>query len=153
MDQSDSYPDQSTRLIGALLRVPYFTVIDSIYNGLLEAGFDDLRKAHLAVWRHIDEAAGSRLTDLADEAQMTKQSMGYLVDYLEESGYLERVPDPDDGRAIRVRLTQRGHDVMAVARQVVTRLQDEWGALVGKRQMQQMMATLRHLVSILESRK
>ena len=39
-----------------------------------------------------------RLTDLAARAQMTKQSAGELVSYLEARGYLERVPDPSDGR-------------------------------------------------------
>jgi DNA-binding MarR family transcriptional regulator len=153
MEQSNNRPNQSQRLIGALLRVPFFKVIDTIYQGLLDAGFDDLRQAHLAVWRHIDTEHGSRLTELADEAQMTKQSMGYLVDYLEERGYLERVPDMEDGRARRVRLTARGDAVMDVARRVVKGLEEEWGRLIGKRRMEQMMAALRELVSILEARK
>ncbi len=155
MDQSGSNNghDQSHRLIGALLRVPFLKVVDSIYKGVLEAGFEDIRIAHLAVWRHIDQERGSRLTDLAEEAQMTKQSMGYLVDYLEEHGYVGRVPDPADGRAILVRLTGRGNEVMEVARRVVLGLEEEWGKLIGKKQMQQMMAALRQLVGILEARR
>ena len=37
---------------------------------------------------------GSRLTDLAAQAQVTKQTAGELVDQLERRGYVERVPDP-----------------------------------------------------------
>lgn len=145
--------DQSKRLIGALLRVPFLKVVDSVYQGVLDAGFDDLRIAHLAVWRHIDQDFGSRLTDLAEEAQMTKQSMGYLVDYLQEHGYVERVPDPDDGRAQLVRLTTRGNEVMELSRRVVKGLENEWAGIIGKRQMKQLMSSLRQLVSVLESQK
>src|SRR5436305_12397169 len=82
-------------------------VVRRVSVGLAEAGFDDIRPAHTAVFQHI-EAAGSRLTDLAERAQIAKQSMGYLVDYLERRGYLERRPDPSDRRAAIVCLTDRG---------------------------------------------
>ena len=144
---------QGERLMGALLRVPFLKVVDTIYQALLAEGCDDLTRAHLAVFRHIDEAKGSRLTELADEAQMTKQSMGYLVDHLQERGYLERVPDSDDGRARLVRLTDRGHQVMSVARRVVRGLEEEWAHLIGKRKMQQLRESLQALVAILEDQR
>ena len=53
---------------------------------------------------------------LADRARMTKQSMTELVAHLERHGYVERVPDPADGRAKLVRATGRGREVYAVAR-------------------------------------
>ncbi|HEV2590792.1 MAG TPA: MarR family transcriptional regulator, partial [Gaiellaceae bacterium] len=93
--------------IGVLLRAPYQAVVERVSAGLAEAGFDDLRPAHTAVFQHI-AADGSRLTDLAQSAQITKQSMGYLVDYLEQRGYLERRSDPTDRRASLVCLTERG---------------------------------------------
>src|SRR3712207_8110617 len=43
----------------------------------------------------------------SERAGMTKQSMGYLVDYLQQHGYLERVPDPDDQRAQTIRITPK----------------------------------------------
>src|SRR5215470_5077815 len=93
---------QEGRQIGALLRVPFLTVVDRIYNGLVAAGFDDIARAHLAVFRHIDQTTGSRLIDLAEEAQISKQSMDYLVDHLEERGYVVRAADPHDKRAKRI---------------------------------------------------
>lgn len=51
---------------------------------------------------------GLRLSDLATRAGITAQSMGELVDELQAKGYLERRPDPDDGRAKRIYLTNRG---------------------------------------------
>src|SRR3954449_9872138 len=79
--------------VGILLRIPNQQVVERVIAGLAQAGFDDLRPAHTAVFQHIS-ADGSRLTELADRAQITKQSMGYLVDHLEERGYVERRPDP-----------------------------------------------------------
>src|SRR5438270_7665150 len=93
--------------LGILLRDPFQEVVRRVSVGLAEAGFDDLRQAHTAVFQHI-APDGSRLTDLAERAQITKQSMGYLVDYLEQRGYLERRPDPSDRRAALVCLTDRG---------------------------------------------
>ena len=133
------------RLIGALLRVPYLHVVTRVYNGLVGAGYDNLRPAHLTVFQHIDAEAGSRLTDLAEMALMTKQSMGYLVDYLEEHGYVARVLDPVDGRARRVRPTNRGMEVMHVARQTVLEIEAEWARVVGQRRMDQLLQTLQTL--------
>lgn len=74
---------------------------------LAEAGFTDLRAAHTAPFIGLD-AEGTRPSVLASRAHMTKQAMGELINYLVERGYLERVPDPSDGRARLVRATPKG---------------------------------------------
>jgi DNA-binding MarR family transcriptional regulator len=144
---------QKGRLIGALLRVPFLSVVDHIYEGLIEAGFDDLTHAHLAVFRHIDEAKGSRLVDLADEAQITKQSMGYLVDDLETKGYVERTIDESDGRARLIRLTARGEAAMNRARAVVVALEKEWAEHLGQERMDCLLDALRDLTTMLEDER
>ena len=63
-----------------------------------------IRPAKGAVFRHI-AVTGSRVADLAAPARITKQSMAYLVESLAASGYVAMAPDPEDGRAKRVRLT------------------------------------------------
>jgi hypothetical protein len=47
---------------------------------------------------------GARITDLAERAQVTKQTAGFLVDQLERAGYVRRVPDPRDARASATQL-------------------------------------------------
>src|SRR5438105_11202542 len=111
--------------LGILLRIPFQEVVQRVGAGLAEAGFDDLRTAHTAVFQHI-EAGGSRLTDLAERAQITKQSMGYLVDYLEQRGYLERLPDSTDRRATLIRLTERGWNQVRTALAIIAAVEDEW---------------------------
>ncbi len=76
-------------------------------DGLRAAGFSDLRAAHAQVFVAF-EAEGSRLTDLAARAGMTKQAMGELVHYLEQHGYLQIEPDPRDRRAKVIQPTERG---------------------------------------------
>ena len=114
--------------------------------GLADAGFDDLRPAHTAVFQHID-ANGSRLTDLADRAQITKQSMGYLVDYLEQHGYVERRPDPSDRRAALVCLTERGWDQVRTALGIIAALEQEWTDALGEPRVEQLRALLDELGS------
>lgn len=117
---------------------------DEFSAGLAEAGFDDLRPAHTAVFQHID-TNGTRLTDLAERAQITKQSMSYLVDYLEQRGYLERRPDPSDRRASLIRLTDRGWDQVQAALAIIADLEKEWTRTLGKQQMQELRASLTEL--------
>ncbi len=101
-----------------------------VHAALLKAGFADLRPAHLAVFQHL-EPGGTRQTALAERAQITNQSMGYLVDYLVRAGYVSRDRDPGDGRASLVRLTKRGEAVEQTARVALGRLEKEWESRLG----------------------
>jgi DNA-binding MarR family transcriptional regulator len=127
--------------LGILLRDPFQEVVRRVSVGLAEAGFDDLRPAHTAVFQHI-EAGGSRLTDLAERAQITKQSMGYLIDYLEQHGYLERRPDPTDRRAALISLTDRGWEQVRAALRIIARVEEEWATGLGEPRMQQLRELL-----------
>ncbi len=91
------------RLLGEAFR----SLETQVYEGMAAAGFEDVRPAHYAVFRFL-QPEGSRVTELAEEARMTKQSMGELVVYLERRGYVERLPDPRDGRAKIVVPTEAG---------------------------------------------
>lgn len=74
---------------------------------LAEAGHDEVTPAQVHATRHLDRA-GTRLTDMAQRAAMTKQSMSELVAQLEAQGLVTREADPHDGRARRVCFTPRG---------------------------------------------
>lgn len=144
-------PEQTTdqRMIGALLRIPFQATVSRVYEGLLAAGYDDLSPAQLSVFQHM-HPQGARLSELAESAQITKQSMGYLVTYLEERGYLERRPDPADGRAKIVCLTRRGQAVEATARKILGELEAEWGQRLGQPRLNDLRALLIDLTAIVE---
>jgi DNA-binding MarR family transcriptional regulator len=135
-------------LIGALVNIPATLLVRRVYEGLLAAGFHDLRPAHTPVFQLL-APQGSRVTELAEQAGIAKQSMGYLIDYLEEHGYVERVPDPTDGRAQLVRRTGRGWEVNRMSAQLVREIQQEWTQLLGEERMEHLMSLLSELVSLL----
>lgn len=95
------------------------------------AGYTDIRPGHGCVFGTIDPA-GSRLTDLAERAHMTKQSVGEAASDLERRGYVERVPDPHDGRAKIIRLTGRGREAYAIGRGLIDELERDWAERFGE---------------------
>jgi DNA-binding MarR family transcriptional regulator len=118
---------------------------ERLYEGYAAAGFDDIRPAHQVVFDLLSHE-GERVVDLAKRADTTKQAMGYLVAYLEERGYLERVPDPKDGRAQIVRRTVRGWDVTRLARHLIIKIQQDWAEKFGVERMEQVILLMRELV-------
>jgi DNA-binding MarR family transcriptional regulator len=92
--------------------------------------YSDIRVTHGCVFGNIDPG-GSRLTDLAERAHMTKQSVGEVVSELEQRGYVERVPDPADGRAKIIRLTERGRGAQALGRELIDEIEEEWADRFG----------------------
>jgi DNA-binding MarR family transcriptional regulator len=62
---------------------------------------------------------------------MTKQSVGEVVSDLEQRGYVERVPDPSDGRAKIIRLTDRGQEAMALGREIIEEIERDWAERYG----------------------
>lgn len=130
--------------LAILLREPFLAFIAELFRRLQEAGYGDLRISHLVVFQHI-HPAGSRLTELALKAQITKPSMAYLVEYLEASGYVERLPDPSDGRARLVNLTERGWKQIDDALEIIAEMEAELAAAMRPAQL----AALRRLLTSL----
>lgn len=124
-----------------LLRIPYQTLTARVLADLNAAGFADLRAAHLTVFKYLDPD-GSRLTDITAQSQMTKQSMGALIADLERWDYLERAPDPADGRARIVRHTERGWAADRTARASIRSFEAEWERRIGPERMRQFRAVL-----------
>jgi DNA-binding MarR family transcriptional regulator len=109
--------------LGRLLLEGHRVLTSELVASLDERGYPDLRAGHLTVFEHIDRRAGTRLTDLAARARMTKQGMMLVVDDLESRGYVRRVADPADARAKIVRLTAHGRRAAAEARRAVQSLE------------------------------
>lgn len=86
--------------------------------------------AHIHITRHL-AIGGSRLTDLAEAAGMSKQSMGALVDQCEAWGLVRREPDPRDARARLVCFTPVGHAWLDAFRRAVARAEAEFRDSVG----------------------
>lgn len=81
---------------------------------LAAAGFAHLRPSHGRVFENLDRH-GTRLTELAERARMTHQSMSELVEGLVKAGYVMRQADPRDARAKLICLTPLGGRMLRVA--------------------------------------
>jgi len=130
--------------LGLLLFIPYRAMEARVFAALAEAGFDDITPAQARVFQRI-APGGSRLTDLAEQAQITKQSAGFLVDQLERAGYVERAPDPSDARARLVRIAERGARAIPLADEAVAEVEAEWTAHLGERRTAELRGILTDL--------
>ena len=110
--------------LATLMLIAYRAMDDQVIRTMREAGFDvTVAQARIAQ-RIADE--GSRLTDLAAQAQVTKQTASLLVAALERQGLVERIPDPADGRARLIRFTTKGRGASNLAREIVMSVEREW---------------------------
>ncbi|MBF4193916.1 MULTISPECIES: MarR family winged helix-turn-helix transcriptional regulator [Mycolicibacterium] len=104
-------------------------------------GHEKLRPAHARLMVFIDWE-GSRISDIAKAQDVSKNAVGQLVTELEEIGYLERVPDPVDGRAKIVRYTDEGRALLADAAAIAEELDAEIGAIIGDKRLAELRRTL-----------
>lgn len=136
------------RNLGEALRIPFDHLVYRLHERLAELGYPDIRPAHGTVFQHLP-LTGARLTDIAEAAQLTKQTIGYLVDYLEERGYMVREPDPRDARARLVRYTEKGIALRRVVGGILRDLEAEWTRLLGEKKMARLRVLLADLVGAL----
>ena len=113
-----------------LMFVAHRDVESRVMVALAEAGLDDITSAQSRLMQRLDPA-GMRLTDLAEQARVTKQTAGALVDQLERTGYVMRRPDPSDARARLVTLSERGLTACSAAAAEVARVEQEWRRHLG----------------------
>jgi DNA-binding MarR family transcriptional regulator len=123
------------------MRLGWQWVRDQIYAGVVAAGYDDLNPSHVALFRYpgLD---GVRPTELADQVQITKQSVNDLLGHLEQHGYIVREPDPADGRARVVRLTKKGWRFEDTVNAQAQAAEERMTAMLGARRFAQLRDAL-----------
>jgi DNA-binding MarR family transcriptional regulator len=100
--------------------------------GLHQRGFTDFTPAFPQILSNLD-TEGSRIGAIAQRAGVTRQAAGQLVAEIEACGYIERRAEPDDARATLVVFTPRGRRLLAAVFEILTTLDEEFGARLGKR--------------------
>jgi DNA-binding MarR family transcriptional regulator len=118
-----------------------------VFEAVRSAGFDDLTLAQSRIGQRLNRE-GVRVTDLAEQAGVTKQTAGALVDELAANGYVTRRPDPADARARLVVLTDRGEKLCATAAAEIAKVEAEWRAHLGARAYDELRAALASLREI-----
>ena len=132
-------------LVGAMLREAWQSVWKQIFAGVVAAGYDDVNPAHVGLFRYpgLDR---QRPSELADQLQITKQSVNDLLGHLEDRGYLTREPDPNDGRARVVRLTPSGRRLQKTIHGEARASEQRIVDTLGPRRFTQLRAALVDLV-------
>jgi DNA-binding MarR family transcriptional regulator len=119
------------RPLPALLTEVKMAAVRKLQARLAELGHPHVREGYGCVFGFIDIENGSRLTELAEASGFTKQAVGEAVTELEKLGYLERMPDPTDGRAKIIKLTDFGVDAVMKGRRVFAQIEAEWAEQLG----------------------
>lgn len=148
MSKSTSLPQTSARRqpenLAILLREPFRAMNARLLERLAERGHPEVRSSHGNVLQSLDDD-GTRVSLLAERAQVSKQAMAQLIAHLEAHGYVERVADPRDGRAKLVRATDRGRDVYAIAREVVAEVDAQLIERLGEAKLHRLRTLLQEL--------
>ena len=129
---------------GAYLRILWDELRFNMENQLKERGIDDISPSHGWIFHNVKED-GSRITELASMAKITKQSMSALVAQLEEGGYVKKKIDPSDKRAWILVLTQKGRKVKDAGHEINFEFEKKWEQKLGKKEYDQFRKLLMKL--------
>lgn len=142
----------SSRDLRALLHVPQSDLQANLASRLEQVGFPSLRPGQIqmlgVIGRHT--AAGVRLSDLVAELSLPKQTVGDLLDELEQMKVVERFPDPEHGVIKRVRLGPKGKVWAAEVRKVSNETEARWATRLGSKKMKSLRALLEELAATVE---
>ncbi len=128
--------------IGRALARARWTFEASFDAAIRARGYDDFRQSDVEVIARLPVDGGARVSELAERAAVTKQAIGKSVKSLEARGYVERRPDPDDGRAQRVVLSERGLALLDDAREVIAAIEAEWAEVLGTAELTRLRRAL-----------
>lgn len=138
---SGGVADEFPHPLAPMLEDIQHLMLHELHARLAEEGYAAIRPGHGCVFRFIDER-GARLTELASRSGTSKQAVSEVVVDLEDLGYVERAPDPIDGRAKIIRLTESGEQAQRTARRIFSEIEAGWAERYGE----QRIAALRELL-------
>ena len=133
-------------LLGLLLRLLHQHWSQSIEAALNDAGFGDIRPPHANVFAFVP-AEGIQVSELAQLSRVRKQTMAQAVEQLEEMGYVERRPDPQDRRGRLVFLSERGQAVRPVGAAAGRSVEQHWARLTSPETIQALRGSLETLLA------
>jgi DNA-binding MarR family transcriptional regulator len=120
--------------VGRLLNNAVSRFESRVLQLMSQSGHPQARISHVSLTRNLD-LAGTRVSELARRAGMTKQAMGELVSQCEELKLVVTRIDPSDARARVVRFTPGGLRWLEAFRHAVDRAEQEMRDDVGSMAM------------------
>jgi DNA-binding MarR family transcriptional regulator len=123
----------------------YRSLIDQLHARLEQRGLRDVRPAYGFVLLAARQAPIG-VSDVGELLGTTKQAASKLVDSLESDGYVRRVADASDGRARRIELTRRGHDLLRTVEGIYADLESEWAEVAGRSRVEAIRDDLQRIL-------
>jgi DNA-binding MarR family transcriptional regulator len=127
---------------GVYLRTLWDELRFNLESKLKESGYEDISPSHGWIFSNTADS-GSRITELAAKARITKQSMSVLVAQLEAGGYVKKTPDAQDKRAWVLVLTAKGKKAKLAGQQINYEFEEHWKNKLGQKDYDQ----FRHLLA------
>lgn len=134
-------PVPMARLLAMGLRL----LVDGLHERLSARGWDDVRPSYGFVLLAVRDAS-TTTGRLAELLGVTKQATSKLLDAMEASGYVRRLPDARDARSKIVELDTRGHELLADVERIYADLDAEWAAAIGLTALEQTRSRLTRVV-------
>ncbi|MFD4238278.1 MarR family winged helix-turn-helix transcriptional regulator [Streptomyces sp. NPDC058542] len=125
-----------------LLFAGFRSIIDALHRDLAEHGHPEARPAYGFALQAVGRD-GAGISEIGRRLGVSKQAAGKTVEKLETLGYVERAPDPADGRRTLIRLTPHGVDLLARSAEGFDRLRAEWARTLGEERLAALERDLR----------
>ena len=116
--------------LALLLAGAFRAVVDDLHAELAHQGHPDARPVHGFALQAIGPS-GATVSELGRRLGVSKQAAAKTADGLTRLGYVARRPDPCDGRAVQLRRTDRGEDLLARSAEIFARVRAQWAAELG----------------------
>ena len=141
-------PAVSLDNLGFLLAKASQRFNERLIQRLAEHGFPEVRASYGSVLMPLFDQDHLRVGEIGARARLSKQAMTRLVAQCEADGLVQRSRDAADGRAFRVDLTSRGQELGSVVERVLTQLDDEVLARVGRREIDALRTALKGVMDL-----
>ena len=139
-------PESSGAGLALLLLGGFRSMVDAVQRELAERGHGGVRPVHEFALRAIGSGAETA-SDLGRSLAVSKQAAAKTIAFLEAHGYVQRESDPDDARRKRLRITQRGEELMTVGESLFDDVRAHWGRQIGVEELEVLEAQLAKLVN------
>jgi DNA-binding MarR family transcriptional regulator len=139
MDQNRPGFELPLLLLGA-----FRGVVDSLHEELVRRGHPQSRPAHGFALQAIG-ADGAKVSEIGRRLGVSSQAAAKTVSGLEALGYVERRPHPDDARAISIRRTERGEELLELSATIFDRIRSDWAAELGAKRVAELERDLERM--------
>jgi DNA-binding MarR family transcriptional regulator len=140
MSPDDLRAHREQVLLRLLIRVSQAETA-TLVDRLEHRGHRGVRPGYVALLANVD-TEGTRLVDIAARTGNSRQAVSQMAADVEAKGFLERVPDPRDRRAVLLRHTARGRRLLADALELMDEIERGYEAVLGARRMRSLRRAL-----------